>query len=277
MIDHRRQDASPSADRLDQEIWDRARRFTPARISLTRSGASLATAPLLEFRLAHAIARDAVHAALEVADLRRALEGLGLPILTVPSAAQSRRDYLLRPDLGRRLSSEGADALAPHAGSYDLVFVLADGLSATAIARHALPLLQQALPLVQARKWRLAPLVIVERGRVGIGDRIANLLGARAVVVLIGERPGLSAPDSLGLYMTWQPGPGTTDADRNCISNVRPAGLSYADAAYRLTYLLQQMFAVGHSGVRLKDNSSDSALPSQAALNLSNLESPSRS
>lgn len=253
-------DRTGPASRDDADLWDRARQLTQARIGLARAGGSLATAPLLEFRLAHAVARDAVHSILDPMELRQALEPLGLPVVIVSSAATTSRDYLLRPDLGRQLSRDGTASLAPHAGPHDLVFVVADGLSASAVARHAAPLLEESFHLLEKQNWRIGPIVVVERGRVGIGDRIAAVLKARAVVVLIGERPGLSAPDSMGLYITWEPGPRTTDADRNCISNIRPAGLPYGDAAFKLNYLMQQMAKVGLSGVRLKDNSSELAL-----------------
>ncbi len=201
------------------------RALTAARIGLARSGASLATAPLLDFRLAHARARDAVHAPLDAARLADDAAALGLPILTIDSAAADRRVYLMRPDLGRRLGAEAAAALAARAGDYDVAVALVDGLSARAVQDHAVPVLAAALPALRAEGWRIAPLVIVRQGRVAIGDAIAAELGAGAVVVLIGERPGLSAPDSLGAYLTWQPRPDSTDADRNCISNIRPEGI----------------------------------------------------
>jgi ethanolamine ammonia-lyase small subunit len=238
-----------------ERAWARLRQATAARIFLPRSGASLATQPLLDFRLAHAQARDAVHAALDAAALGAALAALGAPPLRVDSAAGDRRTYLMRPDLGRRLDAGAAAVLAPHAGRHDLAVVLADGLSARAAERHAPPLLGAALPALAADGWRVAPPVIARQGRVALGDAIAGALGAAAVVILIGERPGLSAPDSLGAYLTWQPGPRTTDAERNCISNIRPAGIGYQDAAFRLVYLLRQMRTHRLSGVRLKDDS----------------------
>jgi ethanolamine ammonia-lyase small subunit len=234
--------------------WSELRRWTAARIGLPRSGASLATAPLLELRLAHARARDAVHEPLDESRLCADLATLGLPVLAVASAAADRQQYLMRPDLGRRLDADGAAALAAQAGDYDVAFVVADGLSARAVLAHARPLLAETLPALQAAEgWRIAPLTVVRRGRVAIGDVIAAALHASIVVMLIGERPGLSAPDSMGAYLTWQPGPRTTDADRNCISNIRPEGLGYADAAFTLAHLLRAMRARGLSGVALKD------------------------
>jgi len=233
------------------DLWAPFRALTPARIGLGRSGASLATGPLLDFRLAHARARDAVHAALDEPRLAGELAALGRPVLTVASEVRDQSQYLMRPDLGRRLAGDAQAALAPQAGEYDLVFVVAAGLSARAVAGHAAPLLAATLP--QLAGWRIAPLVIVRHGRVAIGDAVAQALGAGAVAVLIGERPGLSAPDSLGAYLTWRPGPRTSDAERNCISNIRPAGIAPAEAASRLAHLLRAMRARGVSGVGLKD------------------------
>ena len=235
------------------EPWAELRRFTAARIALPRSGASLATAPLLEFRLAHARARDAVHAPFDTAQLCGALAPLGLPVLSIASAAQDRQQYLMRPDLGRRLADDAAALLAVQASSgYDVVFVVADGLSARAVAAHAEPLLSEVLPRLS--DWRIAPLVVARLGRVALGDVVANALNAEIAVMLIGERPGLSAPDSMGAYLTFAPTPQTSDAERNCISNIRPEGLSYADAAMKLVHLLRAMRARRLSGVGLKDD-----------------------
>ncbi len=239
----------------EPDAWARLRGLTPARIGLARSGASLATAPLLDLRLAHARARDAVHTALDEPALRGAIEAAGAAVLGVDSAAPERRAYLLRPDLGRQLAPAGAALLQVAAGSYDLVMVVADGLSAQAVQAHAPPVLAALLPALRVQGWRLAPVVIVRQGRVAVGDAVAGCLRVGAVVVLIGERPGLSAPDSMGAYLTWRPGPGTTDADRNCISNIRPAGLPHAAAAQRIGWMLQAMRTRGLSGVRLKDES----------------------
>ncbi|MEJ0068484.1 MAG: ethanolamine ammonia-lyase subunit EutC [Pseudomonadota bacterium] len=245
-----------AADPAD-DGWAGLRQWTAARIGLARSGASLATAPLLDFRLAHAQARDAVHESLDVARLLVDLAAIGLPGCAVASAAADRRSYLMRPDLGRRLAPEAAATLAPLAGDPELglAIVIADGLSARAVQAHAVPVLAEALPTLQADGWRLAAPVVVRQGRVAVGDAVAAALGARAVALLIGERPGLSAPDSLGMYLTWQPGPATTDAERNCISNVRLAGVPYRDAAFKLAYLLRAMRRRRLSGVALKDDS----------------------
>jgi ethanolamine ammonia-lyase small subunit len=238
------------------EPWTALRRLTAARIGLARSGASLATAPLLDFRLAHARARDAVHAPLDEAQLTRDLAKLGLPVLTVASAAHDRQQYLMRPDLGRQLSTAATVVLAPYAkDDCDVAFVISDGLSACAVQAHAAAVLADGLPALHAEGWRIAPLVVALRGRVALGDAIAIALQATSVVVLIGERPGLSAPDSMGAYVTWRPTPQTTDAERNCISNIRPAGLRYADTAAKLAHLLRAMRARQVSGVALKDDS----------------------
>ena len=241
----------PSAPQ--DEPWAELRELTAARIALPRTGASLATAPLLDLRLAHARARDAVHAPLDEARLIGELALLGLPVIAVASAAADRAHYLMRPDLGRRLGGDYAALLAASAGSgHDLAFVIADGLSARAVETHTRPLLDAALPRLAG--WRIAPLVVVRQGRVAIGDEVARALRADIAVVLIGERPGLSASDSMGAYLTFRPTPRTTDAERNCISNIRPEGLTYAEAAVTLTHLLRAMRARQISGVRLKDD-----------------------
>lgn len=249
--------------------WQALRRFTGARIALGRAGISQPTAAQLAFQLDHARARDAVHLALDVPRLRQALEE-GLPSLPGPclplhSAAADRHVYLQRPDLGRRLDAASRDALHAHAASqkagYDLAIMLADGLSALAIEQNALPFLQALQGHIAAQGWSMAPLAIVEQGRVAVGDEVGELLEARMVVVLVGERPGLSSPDSMGLYMTWQPRVGLTDESRNCISNVRPAGMQYGEAAARLHWLLAEAWRRGESGVGLKDESRSDVAP----------------
>lgn len=234
-------------------LWRGLRRLTVARIGLARAGASIATGPLLDFQLAHARARDAVHEELDADKLRAELSALDRPVLVVDSAVGARRDYLMRPDLGRQLSAEVAAMMAPHAGHYDVALVVADGLSARAVQTHAAPVLAALLPALAGDGLRVAPLVIARNGRVALGDAIAQALGADCVAIMIGERPGLSAPDSMGAYLTWRPRAQTTDADRNCISNIRPEGIGYADAAFKIAYLLRAMRVRRLSGVRLKD------------------------
>ena len=240
---------------LEDGWWTGLRRLTAARIGLQRTGASLATGPLLDFKLAHARARDAVHEPLDEPRLIADLARLGTDVLAVASAAEQRQRYLMRPDLGRRLAPGAEAALARHAGRTHVVFVVADGLSARAVQTHAEPTLAAVLQALRAEGLSIAPLVVVRHGRVAIGDAIAALLGADCVAVLIGERPGLTAPDSMGAYLTWRPGPGTSDALRNCISNIRPDGIGYADAARKLVHMLRAMRARRISGVQLKDDS----------------------
>ena len=224
------------------------KQFTPARVALGRSGHSVPTAELLRFQLDHARARDAVYEALDAGSLN--LARFGLPQLLLHSAAPDRPAYLRRPDLGRRLSA-ASRAQVTH-GEYDAALVIADGLSAPAVHRHAAPLVEALLPLLAG--WRLAPLTVVLQGRVAVGDEIGALLGARQVAVLIGERPGLSSPDSLGVYLTWEPRPGRTDAERNCISNVRTEGISYSLAARKLHFLMQEARVRKLTGVELKED-----------------------
>jgi ethanolamine ammonia-lyase small subunit len=229
--------------------------LTAARIGLARTGASLATSALLDFRLAHARARDAVNAALDEPRLIAELKGLGLPVLTIASEASHRSQYLLRPDLGRSLATSAIDIVEPHAGRYDIAFVVTEGLSAGAVQTHASPVLTTLTSALALEGRRIAPIVLVRLGRGAVGDQVARALGADSVVILIGERPGLTAPDSMGAYLTWNPGPHTTDAERNCISNIRPDATGYADAALRIGHLLREMRTRRLSGVALKDSS----------------------
>jgi ethanolamine ammonia-lyase small subunit len=247
----------PPSDKRDElDGWDSLRRLTAARIGLARTGASLATGPILALRLAHARARDAVQTPLDEARLTGDLGAIGMPVLSVASAVHDRQQYLLRPDLGRQLAADAERVLARYRGqARDVVFAIVDGLSAGAVQAHAAPVLTEVASALSTKAWRVAPLVIVRYGRVAIGDAIAKALGADIAVVLIGERPGLSSPDSMGAYLTWRPGPSTTDADRNCISNIRPDGVGYADAAFKLVHLLTAIRAHQVSGVRLKDDS----------------------
>ncbi|HUI78909.1 MAG TPA: ethanolamine ammonia-lyase subunit EutC [Bryobacteraceae bacterium] len=221
------------------------RSFTPARVALGRTGHSVPTSELLRFQLDHARARDAVYQELDPA-------ALGVTHLLLRSRAPDRATYLRRPDLGRTLHEDSRRLLVK--GDYDAAIVIADGLSATAIHHHALPLLDALIPRLEAEAWRLAPLTVVLEGRVAIGDEIGDLLAARLVVVLIGERPGLTSPDSLGGYLTWDPRPGRTDAERNCISNVRTEGMAYAVAAHKIHFLMREARARKLSGVALKED-----------------------
>lgn len=234
--------------------WHTLRGFTRARIALGRTGHALPTDALLAFELSHAKARDAVHHPLDVDALRCALLAEGFATLDAHSAAPDRAHYLRRPDLGRRLAAESRAALEQAPASRpELTFVVADGLSAFAAAHHAVPLLVAARAKLEG--WRIGPVVVARQARVALGDEIGAVLGATFVAVLIGERPGLSSPDSLGIYLTYGPRVGRTDAERNCISNVRPEGLGYAEAAHKLHYLLTQARRLSLTGVALKDDS----------------------
>jgi len=232
--------------------WSRLRRHTPARIGLARVGASLATGAHLAFQLAHARARDAVHVPLDPAPLLQGLRARGLEAMSLRSAATSREIYLLRPDLGRRLDNASRDRLQSCARDHDLALVAADGLSPGAVQRHALPLIDALLPELRRHCWRIGSVAVVEQGRVAVGDEIGAALRAALVAVLIGERPGLSAPESLGVYLTWAPAIGRVDAERNCVSNIRPEGLGYSEAAAALFYLLSEARRRRLSGVTLK-------------------------
>jgi ethanolamine ammonia-lyase small subunit len=254
--------------------WLELRRLTPARIALGRTGTSLPTQAQLDFQLAHALARDAVHLPFDHTALREQLAAKGCDSLLLHSAASDRDTYLQRPDLGRRLNDDSAEQLREyaqaHPGGVDLAIVVADGLSSLAVHNHSLPFLARMEEQAQAEGWSLSPVIMVEQGRVAVADEIGELLGAKMVVILIGERPGLSSPDSLGLYFTYAPKIGLTDANRNCISNVRLEGLSYAMAAHRLLYLMREACRRQLSGVHLKDEAQLQTLDSDTRANGSN-------
>ncbi len=233
--------------------WFRLARWTKARIGLGRVGASLPTREVLSFALAHAQARDAVHARLDRDALANALAGLGLGAVIVESEATDRQVYLRRPDLGRTLSLRSRTLLEVRREPCDLAVVIGDGLSATAVTAHAQALLSAFLPHATRLGLKLGPVVIAEGARVALGDEIGAILGAKAVAVVIGERPGLTAADSLGIYLTYAPRPGRNDGERNCISNVRPDGLPPAVAAARLAWLVDAALARELTGVSLKD------------------------
>ena len=255
-------DPAPGAD-----PWQALRQFTAARIALGHTGISQLTGAQLDFQLAHARARDAVHQALDPAAVVQALAQAwpgSPPALLLHSAAANRNVYLQRPDLGRRLDAPSRALLAaqrrggPGERPYDLAVVIADGLSALAVAQNAPPCLESLHARLAAETWLLAPPAIVEQGRVAVGDEVGELLGAKILVVFIGERPGLSSPDSMGLYVTWAPRGGLTDESRNCISNVRPAGLRCEDAAAKLHYLLTEARRRQLTGIGLKDETDGS-------------------
>lgn len=245
--------------------WGDLRAHTTARLALGRAGNSMPTDELLRFGFAHAMARDAVHLQLDVDALRAQLAEDGCQTIAVHSAAADRAAYLLRPDLGRRLDAASADALAAQAPPpCDLLVVVGDGLSSMAIDSNARPMIA-ALRAHAPAGWAIGPVVIASQARVALGDEIGQLLHAPMVAMLIGERPGLSSPDSLGLYLTWQPEVGRSDAERNCISNIRPAGSTYDDAARRCWWLAVEARRLKLTGVQLKDRSDDALLRGAAA------------
>jgi ethanolamine ammonia-lyase small subunit len=234
------------------------RGYTPARVSLQRTGVSLATSEILDFQLAHAQARDAVRAHLDADHLAQRLRSdihalAGTSILTLASASPDRATYLRRPDLGRILSNHSASLLLPT--PCGIVIVIADGLSAVAVEQHAVPLLAQLIPALVEAGWSLGPICIATQARVAIADQIGHTLNAQLTVVLIGERPGLSSPDSLGAYITWAPQPGRTDAERNCVSNIRAAGLDYSTAAARIAFYCNEARRLQLTGTALKETS----------------------
>ncbi len=245
-------------------LGDGLRRYTSARVSLGQAGPAIPTREQLRFQLDHALARDAVHARLDGAALlkelrERHMKSFGLRSKIVGQPGQDDRQvYLRRPDLGRCLHPDSAQLLQQFSAHTperpDAVFVIADGLSALAVERHALPLLDATMGSLNTAEWRLGAACVVSQGRVAIGDEIGALLQAKLAVILIGERPGLSAPDSLGVYITWDPRPGRTDAERNCISNIRHEGLSYAEAAQRILFYMNGAKRLQGTGVALKEN-----------------------
>jgi ethanolamine ammonia-lyase small subunit len=248
-------DASPNGnDQLaTTDNLARLRRFTPARIGLDRAGSGQLTATSLQFMLDHARARDAVHAALDFGAIAQSLQDRGWRVVHVHSAAGDRTEYLRRPDLGRRLSPAGRLAIEGQEQGSDVAIVAADGLSALAIATNLLPVVDHLRPLLLAQRLTIGPLVLVEQGRVAIGDEIGELLDAKIAVVLIGERPGLSAADSLGAYITWRPRVGAMDSGRNCISNIRSGGLAAEEGASQIDELIGQALIHAATGVRLND------------------------
>jgi ethanolamine ammonia-lyase small subunit len=236
---------------VEGDSWSNLRRYTDARIALGRSGSGLPTTAHLAFQAAHARARDAVHTPLDVDALVDGLTARGWESATVTSAVADRPTYLMRPDLGRRLSAQSQDRLSVAMPTADVVIVVADGLSSTAVHANALPALDALVPLLGQNGCRLAPVVVATQARVALGDHIGEILQAKVAAVLIGERPGLSAVDSLGIYLTWMPRRGRLDAERNCISNVRNAGLAPMAAARQAAALITDMFRHQAAGVAL--------------------------
>ena len=233
--------------------WAHLSAFTPARIALGRSGPGQPTRAVLDFALSHARARDAVHAPFDAKRVATDVEALGLSTILVESAASDRTTYLRRPDLGRRLSEASRARLSPPRGGCDLAIAVADGLSSAAVHAHAAPLIAALLPRLQG--VALGPVAVARQARVGLADEVGEALKARLALILIGERPGLSSPDSLGAYLTFNPRVGRTDAERNCVSNIRPEGLTYDEAAFKIAWLIGEARRLALTGVALKDES----------------------
>ena len=239
---------------------DDLRDLTPARVGLGRSGSGLPTSALLSFTLDHARARDAVHAPFDAVSVGKAVAALGCDVIQIASQAETRADYLRRPDLGRKLSEASQAQLAARSfAPCDVAIMIADGLSAAAVDAHATSLLRNLLLRLAATDAGLGPILVATNARVALGDEVGQLCRARLMIVLIGERPGLSAPDSLGAYITFDPRPSRNDAERNCVSNIHRAGLSYDEAAFKIAWLVREGLGRRLSGVALKDESGDSA------------------
>jgi len=248
---------------IQEEPWSSLKAFTTARIALGRTGTAIPLKEVLSFRLAHAHARDAVYSRLDTHSIHEALQPYRHDILHLHSNAADRHEYLQRPDKGRQLDADSIAQLnniTSSARQKDVVIIIADGLSATAMNVHTQPLLEILMPMLKTAGLTTAPFCLVEQGRVAIGDEIGALLQAKMTVVLIGERPGLSAADSMGAYITFHPAAGNTDEARNCISNIRKEGLQYTQAAGKICYLLQEAARLKLSGVGLKDNYESSLL-----------------
>ncbi len=244
---------------MEEDHWQILKNFTHARIAMGRAGNALPTAEVLKLRMAHAMARDAVQAELDFRLLSKKLISLGFNVQTVKSQALDRYDYIRNPNKGRLLDHASREKLeAVQDDKTDLCIIFADGLSADAVRLHALPLLEELLR--ELSFWRIAPVVLAEQGRVGLSDPIGEALKARISLILLGERPGLSAPTSLGAYITYKPQSGNTDEKRNCVSNIQPGGLSYQAAVAKISYLLHEMRSQQFSGVQLKDNQQNNLL-----------------
>jgi ethanolamine ammonia-lyase small subunit len=243
---------TPAPSRSLRDLRD----LTPARVGLGRAGASLPTKALLAFTLDHARARDAVHAAFDVTGLISGLDDLGLAAFEVSSRAGNRKDYLARPDLGRMLDPASQQLLAArNDGPCQLAIVIGDGLSPIAVNAHSIELVRCLMARLAEEGIEIGHAMVASGARVALGDEIGAILGARMMIMLIGERPGLSAPDSLGAYLTFGPKPGLTDEKRNCVSNIHASGLGYDEAAFRIAWLVREGLARKITGVALKDES----------------------
>jgi ethanolamine ammonia-lyase small subunit len=247
-------------DYVIKNQWDALKQYTAARIALGRAGSGIPTSEYLRFRLAHAQAKDAVCQPFDKNRIIGQLQQAGLKTLSVESQAGSKPEYLARPDLGRKLSASSVQSLMKNSIQADILIVVSDGLSSKAVHEHAVPLVEHFLPYADRLEKTLYPVVVAEYARVALGDEIGQLLNAPIVIHIIGERPGLSSPDSLGIYLTWNPVKGRLDSERNCISNIRPEGLPYDNAAFKLAWLVEQAFGIHCTGIQLKDRSDEPAL-----------------
>jgi ethanolamine ammonia-lyase small subunit len=248
----------------EDDTWSTLKRFTEARIGLGRSGSALPTNEVLKFALAHARARDAVTAPTDWEAVEAGIEGLGLATHRIESAADTRDIYLRRPDLGRTLSNRSRASFEIEENNKpDLMIMAGDGLSSTGLTVNVAPLVKALLLHIKKNGWTLAPILLASQSRVALADEAGEILGAKAALVLIGERPGLSSPDSLGAYLTWEPKRGRNDAERNCVSNIRKGGLSYDEAAFKIAWLLGQALKFRMTGVALKDESDQATISSE--------------
>ncbi len=245
----------PIKNIITEDPWAELKHFTAARIALGRTGISIPLKECLQFKLAHAFARDAVYSVLQTEVLTQQLQQFQLPVLQLQSQCTDRNQYLQRPDLGRLLNKASQQQIEETpATEGDIAIIICDGLSATAVNSHAFSLLSLLMPLFNQSSYSIAPITLVQQGRVAIGDEVGSLLKAKMSIVLIGERPGLSSPDSMGAYITYAPQKGLTDERRNCISNIRPEGLDFTSAANKIFYLISEALRLQLSGVGLKDH-----------------------
>lgn len=252
-MSERKAHMNPLANVPTRDEWQSLKAFTAARIALGHAGVSVPTTPMLEFRLAHAHARDAVYSSMNIDVLFNQLVTQGHKPIIVQSQALSRAQYLQRPDLGRLPGRDDLEQIEKYKSEFDIAIILADGLSATSINEHSMPLLSLLIEALKSQRYSVAPIVLAQQARVAIADPIAFKLGAKLSIILIGERPGLSAADSLGAYITFAPRPGLTDECRNCVSNIRPGGLRYADAADKILFLVEACLKRKLSGVAVKE------------------------
>lgn len=247
--------------------WEKLKKFTDARIGLGRCGTSVPLNECLDFKLAHARARDAVHQPMPVEQLATSLSEQGLKTLQLSSSVQDRAEYLTRPDKGKLLDQDSREKLKAHTAGYDICVALCDGLCSPAITTSAVPAAAGFIEYVQKTGLTYSPICLITNGRVAIGDEIGALLGAKLTVIFIGERPGLSSPNSMGAYITYNPRPGTTDEARNCISNIRPGGMSIPEAIQKTAYLVEEALRIRKTGIELKDKMEETYLPFSSLLN----------